>query len=205
MHNPWCRYWSGERSFEGWLTEYSFAYRYFLRFRIWLEQPQYSEILSRREENTTKYGFTTSKRVVRFKPKPEKRARLREVLADFEVAEESAAALETILGLRSLTEVIIVEVPLHPLAVSLYEEGEKVPAKINAYISKRARHHGVLFFPTAQLGIVPAGGFRDINHMNRRGSRIFSRWLTNRVRKSELQGLIKSPVPSARQVSPAQD
>jgi hypothetical protein len=108
--------------------------------------------------------------------------------------------------LRSVAEVVIVELPLHPVALSLYEDGENVPAKITSYITRRTGSRNVPFFLTTGLDIVPANGFRDINHMNLRGSQIFSRWLANRVRRAERKGLIKFRTPSLlKSAPPAQD
>jgi len=205
--NPWCRYRLGDFNFGGWLTEHSYAYRYFLRFRTWLERPDYFEKLSIRGEKTSKYGYHTPERIGRimhFKRDEEKENRYREMLSKFDIAVEAAAALEQVLRLKKKKKIILVDIPVHPGLLTLHERGVAAHRKTALYIKKRAGQKGVLFLSTNRFDFIPQKGFRDINHMNTIGSGIFSRWLGRQVGRAVSKGFLTLPPRSGVPVvSPA--
>jgi hypothetical protein len=206
--NPWCRYRLGDFNFEGWLTEHSYAYRYFLRFRTWLERPDYSDELSKREERISKYGYHTPERigrVMRFKRDEEKENRFREILSKFDIAVKAAAALEQVLRLHSQTKIVLVDIPVHSDLLTLHERGVDVNRKIAAYIKKRAGQKGVLFLSANRFGFIPEKGYKDLSHMNTTGAKIFSRWLGRQIAKAVRKGLITIPVLAGPDSTPIEE
>ena len=194
--NPWCRYRLGEFNLEGWVTEHSYAYRYFLRFLIWLERPDYSDELSKREGRLSRYGYLTPERVRKampYKRNREKEKRFREILSGFDIAAEAAAALEQVLQLRSQTKIIMVDIPVHSKLLNLHERGVEVRHKTASYIEKRTGQAGVLYLPINDPGFIPRKGFKDINHMNTFGAGIFSRWLARKIARAIRMGEISIP------------
>ncbi len=194
--NSWCRYRLGDFNLEGWLTDYSRAYRYFLRFRTWLERPGYFEKLSIRGEKTSKYGYHTAERVntfTRFKRDEEQESRYRNILSDFNMDNQALAALEKTLRLHSQTGIVLVDIPVHPRYLTLHERGADVYRKSASYIKKRAGQYGVLFISTNRFDLIPRSGFRNISHMNTRGARIFSRWLGRQIGRAVSKGFLALP------------
>lgn len=187
IRTPWCRYQLGDFNFEGWLTEKSHAYRYFLRFRTWLERPDYSDELSNREGRISKYGYLKAERAEKFMPfkrDKEKANRYRKILSNFDMAAESIAALEQILRLTAHTTIILADIPVHPRLFMLHEKGIGIYRKTASYIKKRAGQKGVLFLSTNRFDFIPEKGFKDIIHMNTIGSGIFSRWLAKKIARA---------------------
>lgn len=195
-HTPWCRYWLGDFTLDGWLAEISYAYRYFLRFRIWLERPDYAEVLLGREERLSEYGYLKAERVktfIRFKRDIEKENRFRDMLSKFDVAIEATAALEQVLRLHSQTKIVLVDIPVHPQVLTLHDRGADIHRKTASYIKKRAGQKKVSFFFNNRPGFIPEKGFKDLNHMNTIGAKIFSRWLGRQVANAVRKELITIP------------
>lgn len=194
--NPWCRYWTGSFNLEGWLCEHSAAYRYFLRFRIWLERPEYSRSLSQREAQTLMSGVPARNNAGvtdAVGEKFEREARRRRILQRFTIKPESLAALDVIVGLRSQTQVVLLEVPVHPRFYGFYGNGAVDHQKALRIIRERAERGGA-FFLSPPRGLVPEEGFANSNHMNGMGAGVFSRWLAVQVKQAVDAGKLKEPV-----------
>lgn len=194
--NSWCRYRLGDFNFEGWLTEHSYAYRYFLRFRTWLERPVYARSLSSREGRLSKYGYLPAERTgkfILFKQDEEKEIRYKEILADFDISVKAATALEQVLRLGSRTKVVLVDVPAHPAVLTLHERGAGAYRKALSYVKKRAGQRGVLFLAHDRFDFIPGKGYKDLGHMNTIGAKLFSRWLGRQMAKAAGKGLLSIP------------
>jgi hypothetical protein len=191
LANPWCRIHLGKFNFEGWLSEHSYAYRYFLKFRIWLERPDYFKSILKAESNTTKYGaLRHPKKIKPLKLDPVRMTRFRRYLSSFKMSEDAVIALKQILNYNEQIEIILVEIPVHRSILSLYPEGKKDHNKISHFIAEQANAQGVLYIPTSQLELIPNNGWRNSNHMNIKGSRIFSEWLGEKLGKLARKGKI---------------
>lgn len=194
MDNPWCKYRLGDYNFEGWLADHSFAYRYFLKFRIWLEKTTYFKDLLQCEKNTLKYGILKhSKKVKAFKPDPNRLSRFGKILENIEIAKDAIDAMEKIMQLRSQTEIVMVEIPFHRSLMSLYKGGANDHYRIYSHLNKLAKEHQVLYIPNAHLDLIPNNGWRNSNHVNIIGARIFSQWLGKQLGEVVKKGLIKDP------------
>lgn len=195
MENSWCKYRLGDYNFEGWLADFSFACRYFLKFRIWLEQPKYFKELLQCEKNTLKYGIIKhSKKVKAFKPDPNRVSKFRIILKNFEIAKDAIDAMERIMQLHSQTEIVIVEIPFHPSLMSLYDGGADTHYRISSRLNMLAKEHEVLYIPSARQDLIPDNGWRNNNHMNIIGARVFSQWLGKQLGEAVVKGLVKIPL-----------
>ncbi len=193
--HPWCRHMTGSFNLEGWLCEHSAAYRYFLRFRIWLERPEYSRGLSQREARTLRTGEPARSHddlTGVWGAEFEREARRRRVLEGFAFNPESLAALDAVAGLGRQTRVVLLEVPVHPRFYGLYGNGVADHQKALLRIGKKAERGGALFLsPPREL--VPEAGFANSNHMNGWGAGVFSRWLGSRLKQAVSIGELGEP------------
>lgn len=193
--HPWCRHMTGRPNLEGWLCEHSAAYRYFLRFRIWLERAEYSRGLSQRENRTLRTGEPARShddRTEAWDAEFEREARRRRVLEAFALKPESLAALDAVAGLAPPTQVVLLEIPVHPRFYGLYGNGVADHQAALLRIGKRAERGGALFL-SPPPGLVPAEGFANSNHMNGWGAGVFSRWLGARLRQAVDAGELREP------------
>ncbi len=193
MEIPWVRYRLGAFNLEGWLADHSYAYRYFLRFRIWLEQPGYSKELSDLEPYISRYGrkITKSKKLTPLPANPKKEIHARSKLKDFKMSKKAIAALREVIKLRSQVQIVIFEIPVHRNILSFYGRGPDDHYRILSFIRKQARRGGILFIPTMHLDLIPDEGWSNLNHLNNYGSRIFSSWLGEQMAQVVKKGLIK--------------
>ncbi|MCK4766009.1 MAG: hypothetical protein KAW12_27670 [Candidatus Aminicenantes bacterium] len=190
---PWVRYRRGDFNFEGWLTDLSYAYRYFLRFRVWSEQPEYSRGITKAESFISKYGRKVKKtnKLIPLKPKPGKLKRFRRNLTDSRGAKKALTAFKKVLKLRSQTQVVIFEIPVHRSVLPLYRDGAEGHYRVVSYIKKQANRRGIMFFPTMHLDLIPDEGWSNLNHMNNYGALVFSTWLGEQIAQAVKKGLIK--------------
>lgn len=199
MNIPWSRYRLGDFNVEGWLSDISYAYRYYLRFRIWMEQPEYSKALMRLEPKISRYGrrVKRSNKLTALVPKKKKISKVLEKLTNFKLPKKATDAMEQLMQLDSQenqVQVIIVEIPVHKRILSLYGRGSKDHYRTISYINKRVKHHGIFFIPTMHLNLIPDEGWSNLNHMNNLGAQIFSSWLGEQIGQAVKKGLIKDPL-----------
>lgn len=194
--HPWFRHWTGSANLEGWLIEHSAAYRYFLRFRIWLERPNYSRTLSLREAQISRAGVADWKKARLVDEAAgggiEKAARQRRAPEDFTPDLESLAVLDAIIGLGERTQVLVLEIPVLPRFYRLFANGAFDHRGALRSIRSRAERCGALFI-SPPPGLVPEQGFANLNHMNGLGAGVLSRWLALQVRREVDAGRLNPP------------
>lgn len=190
LKNPWCSYQLGNFNLEGWMAAHSLTYRYFLRFRTWLEQPTYSERLSKQKKQTSPYGFNKSNSSSPFKQDPEQKARYHRILSDFSLSQDELAGFEKMLRLSSKTRIVFAEIPVYPKFQFLMQKNPDTINKINRKIMERISDSKNLYIPASQLLTIPPEGFLNIGHMNNLGARIFSRSLAEKVVNAIQEGFI---------------
>lgn len=182
--NPWIQYHLGMRNFTGWVIDHSRAYRYYLRLLIWLDNPELSAKIDRLEMNMSLSGYAhgrSAKRKIRSNLTIRNKPKILEQMKNFKISPKHFSALEQILQFHTQVQIIIVEVPVHPVFFTFFERGVEDHQQIIAGTRDRAIHYGVPFLPTTHLNLIPDEGWLNFNHLNSAGAKIFSRWLGNTI------------------------
>ncbi len=195
LSNPWFTARLGRKSFRGWILDRSLAYRYFLRFRIWLEHPNFSRLLSNLEARTRFDGFTRSERAMPGIEKQPNRRTEREFyrrFAHFRIGRGQLAALERVLKAKSRVGLAVLEMPIHPTALSFFGGGPEDYARVVNATRVRAERAGVPFWAPAGLGL-PSGCWKDRHHLNSAGARILSLWVAPKLAESLKAGGTSGP------------
>jgi hypothetical protein len=195
MSNPWVNQQLGRPSLNGWLLDRSLAYRYFMRFCIWLKQPEFSRFIRRLEGQTLLDGFT---RTTRSKPnidKPPDPIRAREFFdrfGHFQIAPSHLEALDDMLRFKTRVEMVFLELPIHPTFMSFFGHGKDDYDLAIEEIRKRAQRDHVPYWSASQVRI-PISGWRNRNHLNAAGAQILSLWLGDELAEAVKQGRLKNP------------
>ena len=84
-------------------------------------------------------------------------------------------------------QILLVEVPLHPILIADYMELEAYSAWVTM-IEAAANSAGVVFWPMVDRALIPADGWQDPQHLNTTGADVFSAWLGDQVGKAVSQG-----------------
>lgn len=181
--NPWIRYQLGHFSLAGWLAEESAAYRFFLRFLIWLEEPELSRRISRQESEMTTAGFGPENRSQNIDENRGSR-RLQQQYRKWEhfrFGRGELSNLVDIMGAASSTEFILLEMPVHHSCFQFLKD------KVHGYLMAReeiqnlAANSGEPFVELETTRLIPDDGWADLHHMNAKGADRFSRWLAGQV------------------------
>jgi hypothetical protein len=186
LANPWFTSRLGQKSFRGWLLEHSLAYRYFLRFRLWLEHPNFSKLVNNLEARTRPDGFTWSPKAmpeIENPPDPKAEREYFRRFAHFRMSRSQLAALDRVLQAKARVGLAVLEMPIHPTALSFFGNGAKDYAQVVSSTRARAERAGIPFWSTAGLAL-PAHCWRDRHHLNTAGARILSLWLEPKLEAS---------------------
>lgn len=186
LANPWFATRLGRRSFRGWLLDHSLAYRYFLRFCVWLEHPNFSRLLSNIEARTRPDGFTRSLKTMPGIEKPPGRRTEREFyrrFANFRMGRGQLAGLERVLKAKSRVGLAVLEMPIHRTALAFFGGGPEDYTRVVEAIRVRAGRAGVPFWTPEGLGL-PANCWKDRHHLNAAGARVLSLWLEPKIEES---------------------
>lgn len=195
MSNPWVNQQMGRPSFNGWLLDHSLAYRYFMRFCVWLKQPDFSESIRRLERQTSPDGFTKTTKTMPNIDDPPDPLLEREYFiryGHFQVAPSHLAAMDDLLRFKTEVELAVLEVPIHSTFMVFFGNGKADYDQVLAETQKRARRQNVLFWSTSQVRI-PSEGWWNRNHLNVAGAQILSLWLGEKLAEAVKQGQLKDP------------
>ena len=201
LQTAWVRYRLGDFSLAGWLTEHSYLYRY---------RQQLSNLVrfnfdgALRSATTTRFEilpngfspFTTVATYINDPPNPEDDSfevtYYTRIFSDYRMLDDNLEALEQIMDQNGLgTQVIIVEMPIADGLYYFFGHGESDHQLFIDRIEELSVAHGVTFWQTESLDLIPDDGWVDYSHVNTKGAAIFSSWLGQQVGKAEIQGLIK--------------
>ncbi|MBN1224485.1 MAG: hypothetical protein JXB23_14650 [Candidatus Aminicenantes bacterium] len=197
MSSHWIRYHNGSFNFEGWMTEHFMAYRYFLRFRQWMEQPEFSFLVSQREKFMSPYGFANFKNphsVQALQTDPKRAARFKRKLASFEISPVRITDFEKLLDYRDQVDLAVVEMPDHPIFKTFYGGEEKSYLEVSEAVRRITERRGIVFIPADKPEFHADELWLQSNHMNALGAELFSLWLGDKVGEFVQAGLIKDPV-----------
>ncbi len=190
---PWVKYRWGIFSVDGWLTEKSYAYRYYLAYRRWSD-PEARRIASflPRLSSTGFWdrGAAVSDYAIQL-------AAAKDLLAPIlkqGVSDHHLSGLEKLLQLRERgLRIVVLEMPVHTSVVRWFEEEPAVYQIPMARIRNQVQRCGAPFWETQSQRLVPEDGWGDVWHTNGRGARVFSRWLGARVAGAVETGELAPP------------
>jgi hypothetical protein len=197
LQSNWVRYRTGHFSLDGWLLEHSYLYRYrYLLFRL---SRFYQEDTLRSQTRTyeiTANGFTPLTTVATYiNDPPDPHDDSYEVTYNFRIFStyhirtENLAALEQILGYNGLeTKIIVIEMPVADGLFYFFGNGRDDHQRFLNQVNQLAQAHGVPFWQTNTLEMIPDDGWVDYTHLNTTGATIFSYWLGQQVGKAIEQG-----------------
>jgi hypothetical protein len=184
LTSPWVQYRNNDINFSGFLTEHSCFFRYFLRFRQWLQYPEFSSRISRKESQVSPYGFSNFKNPSSTKGlvlDPNRVQRFRNNLSEYSISKSRVEELDRILAFRDRTNLIVIEMPVHPYFKTFYRNGEMDHKQTVNVIRNRCLHHSVPFIPDANPTFDSDRIWSQTNHMNALGAEIFSLWLADKL------------------------
>jgi hypothetical protein len=197
--SDWLKTQMGDPSLEGYLIEYSYAYRLLKLLSYSIPQglaldDTYDEA-NKWEQELSGAGRGKSEEMVDLQA-PLAPWSLKNFLREFgkfNLSERNVTGLESILKLAQENgiKIILVEMPYHPSMVDLRDEqnqprpeNEKIAAfiqKANEQIAALAAKYGAPFIQSQEVDFLPDSGWHDRYHLNSTSSPLFSTWLANRV------------------------
>ncbi|MBV6395668.1 MAG: hypothetical protein HFACDABA_01247 [Anaerolineales bacterium] len=195
VKNDWLAYQTGDFSINGWLTEYSYAWRaltilsYSAQYKM-----NYAEVLREAHKwdgEIAPSGFALSQ--VHINPLIPMEAgfasNLRLEFGDFSVSERNLAALEQIIAESQSVgaKVIVAEMPYHPALLDLKDDHGNPRADrqailgfqdtVNLRIQQIADDHTITYIRVNSSLSIPEDVWFDLYHLNRPGAALFSQWL----------------------------
>ncbi len=190
--NPWIRYQLGLFNLEGWLADHSLFYRYFLRFRQWLEQPGFSALVAKKEPLMSPYGFRNFRSKRGFVPDPEKKRTFEKKLAGFKLSQRRLDTLKKTIGLclREETALVLVEMPVHPVFNTFYPGGAKDPQETMAEVAGYVTSRGIFFIAALRTGFSADRLWLHSDHLNSIGAKYYSQWLGEQIGRAVKEGLV---------------
>jgi hypothetical protein len=195
LSNPWVKQQLGKTSFNGWLLDHSRAYRYFMRFCVWLKQPEFSRSVQRLERQTSFDGFTRTIRSMPNIDSPPDPVLEREFFirfGHFQVAPSHLKALDDLLRFKGKVELAVLEVPIHPTFMAFFGGGKADYDLAMNETRKRAQRDDVPYWSASQVRI-PSAGWWNRNHLNVSGAEVLSLWLGETLADEVKNGRIKDP------------
>jgi hypothetical protein len=192
---PWVRYRRGDLSVDGWLTEHSAAFRYYLLYRQWLDPSRWPAARSRGA--TTAAGFLRAER--RLPLSEALWARVQRAYTETTRQSPSQTELEgfsRLLDLRSsATQIVVVEAPAHERLRRWARHTSAFYGDAIGRMRQAARRRRIPFWRVAAWRVIPTDGWTDFVHLNGPGAARFSEWMGTRLAAAVREGRIK--VPSA--------
>ncbi len=195
---PWVQYQLGSPSISGWLVEHSFALRYYMLVRNWMVHDFKTEIFPdiRRGFRTEIFGFrpTTKEGIdVSQPPAPDEKKRIFEAMHGYEISPKQLQGLRRLLELRTQTQIVTFEVPVHRTFMYFFDSGEANYQEKLSEIEDVINEAGVPFWNTWHVVELPDELWLDRNHLNPDGAQIFTAWLAGQIGLAVEQGVLFIP------------
>jgi len=184
----WLQYQAGDWSFEGWLYEYSYLYRYRLHWQQILKVDH--EVVRNQAQfwGGARYGFDADDKVgdVKSPPDPHKDdyqiQYYYRLLSHYQMLDHNLVGLDQLLGVANdKTTVLVVEMPIPATHITFFGHGEADHQRFVMTVKEMAAQYNVPFWPTTPLAIIPDDGWVDYSHLNTTGAAAFSAWLGERL------------------------
>jgi len=192
----WVRYHSGQGDFSGWLIDRSFFFRYYLRFRFWLEFPKINKIHRIIEAQSSAHGFLRGRSSNEFANplQMERETRLKEIMRKLKIDQRILPMVHEAFQSTPGITLVLAEMPIHHKCLSYYPEGGKTHNRIISRISGFADQKSIHFIPSRPDKPLLDAEWQNYNHLNCNGARQFSGWLGHQVGSAVKQGLIPDPL-----------
>jgi len=190
---PWVRYRRGDSSVDGWLTDHSQLFRYFLRYG-WQTQPATKlgqpDFAARAPRGFYPFAPATIFDAAAFdKARGLLSAQLRR-----DVSEQQRAALNTVLQVSDTgVQLVILEMPVHLDRSQWPEEATASYQRLMEEVRQAARGTATPIWPPIETQLVPEDGWFDVWHLNGRGASVVGRWLGERVAAAVQAGELSRP------------
>ena len=180
IQSPWFKYQKDVFTPEGWLIENSYAYRYWLSF-LKYRDPGYRSEMANMNMLVSPLGNQVRQRENKKIEIPEKVK-----FPNFVFNDADLAGFKHILDMNSpQTQVVVVEMPVHPEFLHNYMEGGIVGYEEHFIkpIQLLLDQKGIPFIRTQPwVGeVVPEDGWMDFSHTNEKGAHAFSAWVGQRL------------------------
>lgn len=187
--NPWVQYRLGRFNLDGWLTDHFRSYRYYLGYLYGRQEKIRftEERVQKYIKGVTRYGYGLRDADIQRRDPNSSLWTFRPLgsvswsLQDYRIREDNVRALEGLLELKRQVQIVLLEMPVHPGTLSYFQNGQQDYDRGMRVITDLAEKTGVPLWRTMPFDQVDDSGWLNANHMNLKGSRIFSRWLGNRT------------------------
>ncbi|MBN2430542.1 MAG: hypothetical protein JXQ27_03670 [Acidobacteria bacterium] len=183
LANPWVRYRLGTFSIEGLLVEHSLLYRHYLHYSLWLQYPHFRYLYQKHLENLSPLGYAPQERTHKYQdltPDQLKNMLHRRFTRRFKKF-HGLQDLRDMTGLAGRVKLVVLEMPFSPLVFEHFPQYRQDCEDLRHRIRRELERSGVLFIPAPEEAVVPLDGWFDINHLNRKGARRYSRWLADQL------------------------
>lgn len=180
--SDWLKFQRGRQSVNGWLVNYSYAWRYLLTWRYWLAIPNRVK-MDAETVHLSPTGFQPAQGINH--PYPENQTMTPELLARIWDDPGHARAVENFIALqRKGVKLVIIEGPVYrdPNADTwpVYETVYLPP------LQNLLEANGIPFWRTEAISLqIPKPYWFDWLHLNRAGAVPFSQWLGERLAENE--------------------
>jgi len=191
----WVRYQLGEINFNGWLIDRSYLFRYYLRFRFWMDYPEINKIHRENEAQSTMYGFRPDRAVNMASNGEwaEMDASFRKISGHWKTDRRILPMLHQSFLANPGIALVLAEMPVHRSCYRYYQQGEKTHWRILSEIEQFTRQHHIHFIPAVLHKPLADEEWLNPTHLNNNGARQFSRWLGKRVGSAVRKGWIPDP------------
>jgi len=201
IKTPWIQHRLGTFNLDGWLIDRFMSYRYYLGYlRTRKESDSLSEDrIQKHLDGLTRYGFSPQDADIQRKQPNSKLWSYKPPgsavwdLANFKINDNCIQSLDTILRLKSKLTVVMLEMPVHRSMINFFTNGQADYDLSMRAVADHSNRQGVPLWLTLTDVAADDSCWLNINHLNLKGSRIFSRWLADRMAKAIREGEIRDP------------
>ncbi len=118
----------------------------------------------------------------------------------FQVSADDLASIKALASLNSITtQVMMVQVPLHPSFIGYYSEGEAAYNEYLATVDATAQSVGLPFWHAQNLPPLPDNLWLDRIHLSFQASQIYSKWMGEQLAIAVQRGEIRDPTVNKKQ------
>jgi hypothetical protein len=185
----WLTFQQGDHSVEGWLYSKLKIYGYYKAYSelyrdIWLSNDP--DVLETRRRGYNAFlagkGFLPRGGQLKVPITKKERNRLDNAYGGYFPEAGEIAAMNRMLSYHNppQTSVVLVEAPIHPVVITDIL-GEQRYAEFKTELQNLAdAYHTPLLF-SSELNLIPADGWSDSNHLNKKGVPVYSAWLGEQI------------------------
>jgi hypothetical protein len=181
--STWFRHQMGEPSVDGFLIDRLMLVRYFLRARLYLEEPANHQQIRRYDRRTRFDGFDTNDTA---RGRAGVRVKVRTSLRRADPVPQQLALLDDLLPAHH--NLVLIETPVSPRFTEYYPQGQVGYERALDAIDDIARKWGSPFVRSSGSFRVPDSHWVNDNHLSSAGAAVFARWLAG-----ELDGTTLDP------------